>query len=222
MKKDFTLLWGVLLILAGLLFLAQTWSAGSVFPGGVWAGVWAAIFTGAGLTFGWVFVTDPSGSWWAAIPGMSLLALGMVTGAHSLGWDTESAWLGSLFLGMIGLSFWLIYAFRRDCWWAIIPGGALFTLAAVALVSTWAEGIVAGAVFFFGLALTFGLVAVLPAEHGRMGWALYPAVVLAILGVVVLLSLGSIANYLWPLSLIAAGLWLLYRQISGGEMFRRR
>ena len=37
-----------------------------------------------------------------------------------------------MFLGTIGLSFWVIYLTRRDFWWAVIPGGALMTLALVA------------------------------------------------------------------------------------------
>ena len=29
-------------------------------------------------------------------------------------------------LGMIGVSFWIIYLTDHQNWWAIIPGGALF------------------------------------------------------------------------------------------------
>src|SRR5688572_21639282 len=224
MKRDFTLLWGALLIVAGVLFLVQSLStAGGVFTmDGTWAAVWAVIFAGAGLSFGWVFITDAVHSWWATIPGLALLALSVLTGATSFGWDAEGTWMGSLFLGMIGLSFWLVYAVRRDFWWAVIPGGTLVTLAAVALVSRWATELVPGAVFFFGLAITFGLVSVLPTEHGHMTWALIPASALTLLGVAVLFSVGSAQNYVWALALIAAGLWLLYRQFRGGGMVQRR
>jgi hypothetical protein len=219
MKRDFTLLWGVLLVLAGLLFLVQTWILGGVWQAeGAWAAVWAVVFGGVGLTFGWVFATDPHRSWWAAIPGLTLLALSVLVGAHGLGWDSEGTWLGAFFLGMIGLSFWLIYAVRRDYWWALIPGGVLLTLAVVALTSTWSEGLVPGAIFFFGLALTFCLVAFLPSEHGNFGWALYPAIVLAVFGVIVLASRTAVVGFVWPLVLIVAGLFLLYRQYRSSHL----
>ena len=37
--------------------------------------------------------------------------------------DKLGAWGGALFLGSIGLAFWVIYFVRRDFWWAVIPGG---------------------------------------------------------------------------------------------------
>jgi hypothetical protein len=223
MKRDFTILWGALLIVAGLLFLIQAITTGGTFSTDrVWAGIWALIFAGAGLTFGWVFLTDTIGSWWAAIPAMALIALGILTGAASFGWAQESDWLGALFLGMIGLSFWIIYAVKREFWWAIIPGGALLSLAAVVLASIWSTGEVAGSVLFFGLAITFAILWAVPTEEGHMGWALFPAVILAFLGTAVLLNFGSAANYVWAIGLIAIGLWLLYRQFGGGATMQHR
>ena len=223
MKRDFTLLWGVLLIVAGALFLVQTLVTGDAFTTDrAWAGVWAILFGGAGLTFGWVFLTDRSESWWAAIPATTFLGLSILTGVTSLGWQGEGAWMGAVFLAMIGLGFWLVYAVRRDFWWAIIPGGVLFTLAVVVLVSIWAKDSTPGAVFFFGLALTFGLLALLPTRDGHIGWAIFPAIACTLLGATVLFSASSAANYIWPLALIVMGLWLLYRQFRGGQLVQRR
>jgi hypothetical protein len=230
MRREFTVLWGVLLIVAGILFLVQ--SLGTV--GGeftmdkAWAGVWSVFFAGAGISFGWVFLTEPPKSWWAAIPATTLLGLSVITGASALGWEGNGTWLGAFFLGMIGLSFWLIYAVKREFWWAVIPGGALFTLAAVALFSQWVDGPTAGAIFFFGLALTFGLLALLPTEQGQpteqghMSWPVFPAVVLSLFGVTALFSANAAANYIWPLVLIVAGIWLLYRQFRGTEILERK
>ena len=123
---------------------------------------------------------------------------------------------------MIGLSFWIVYAVKREFWWAIIPGGTLFTLAAVAIVSRFEPGDISGAVFFFGLALTFVLVWAVPREHGHMGWALYPAAALAMVGTLVLFSVGAAGNYVTSLALIATGLWLLFRQFKGDTLAHRR
>jgi hypothetical protein len=130
--------------------------------------------------------------------------------------------MGAVFLAMIGLGFWLVYAVKQEFWWAIIPGGALFTLAAVVLASMWAKDPTPGAVFFFGLALTFGLLLLVPTADGHMGWPIFPAIACALLGVTVLFSASSAANYIWPLALIAMGLWLLYRQFRGGQIVQRR
>jgi hypothetical protein len=223
MRREITVLWGALLIVAGALFLVQTLVTGDAFTTDrAWAGVWAILFGGAGLTFGWVFLADRSESWWAAIPATTLLGLSVIIGASALGWEGNGTWLGAFFLGMIGLSFWLIYAVKRDYWWAVIPGGALFTLAAVALFSQWVDGPIAGAIFFFGLALTFGLLALLPTEHGHMSWPIFPAAVLSLFGVTALFSANDAANYIWPLVLIVVGIWLLYRQFRTGGMVQRR
>ena len=75
---------------------------------------------------------------------------------------------GLIFLGGIGLAFWLAYATdRADRWWALMPAGALTTLAVVSVVGdVWSERYTAS-VFFLGLAITFLLVRV-PATICRM------------------------------------------------------
>jgi hypothetical protein len=86
--------------------------------------------------------------------------------------------------------------FHRKQWWALIPGGVLLTLAGVTLVS---EPDYAGGLFFLGLALTFGLIYFLPKPSGKSQWALYPAVFLLAVGVLVNLGEANVLNYVWPL-----------------------
>jgi len=207
----------VLLIVGGILALAQTILVGNRIDteNVVWATIWSVVFTCAGLAFAWVFFSDPQRSWWAAIPGLTFLALAILVSARSFGWDADGTYLGALFLGMIGLSFWVIYVVKREFWWAVIPGGTLLTLAAVTIVSQLTESTIAGAVFFFGLALTFGLLMLLPREDKHMTWPLIPCAMLTLMGFMVLFNSGPARNYGWPVALIAVGLYLLYRQFRG-------
>ena len=187
-----------------------------------WEAVWAILFAVVGLAFLWEFVSDPPGLWWAAIPGCTLLGLAAIVGFVTLGEaDSAGPWLGALFMGSVSAAFWLVYLAHRDFWWAIIPGGATLTIAVISLLATWWQSELLGAMLFFGLALTFGLVAIVPTPRGPMTWALIPAAVLAVLGLAVLLASTSDVNYIWALALIAAGIYLLFRRRDGGEMTRR-
>jgi hypothetical protein len=74
-----------------------------------------------------------------------------------------------------------------------------------------------GWVFFLGLALTFGLLAVIPTPSGRMVWPIYPAALLLGLAVAVLLLTGELLGYFWSATLILAGLGLAYRAVRTTE-----
>jgi hypothetical protein len=219
-RTDFNIIWGILLIVAGILFLLQTNGLLGDTSSVVWQIIWAIAFAAAGLAFAWRFLADRTGAWWAAIPGSVLLALALLLTLDLLGLaEGNAAWLGSVFLGLIGLSFWVIYFTHREFWWAVIPGGVLLTLALVALMATWYTGEVVGSIFFFGMAATFGLVYLLPTPFGRMTWALIPAGVLAVLGLALLMAFTAIFEYIWAVVLILVGLYLLLRP-RGGEMRR--
>jgi hypothetical protein len=114
-------------------------------------------------------------------------------------------------LGSIGLAFWVIYVVRREFWWALIPAGTLTTLAFVAALADRIPDMATGGIFFLGLAATFGLVYLLTGPLDRQRWALIPGGVLAVLGILLILSLGGLINYIWALALIGVGVYLLRR-----------
>ncbi|WP_269089290.1 hypothetical protein [Thermus thermamylovorans] len=121
----------------------------------------------------------------------------------------EATWGGALFLLGAGFGFAGVYAADRGQWWALIPGGILLSLAAVALVEGLFPGTDAGFLLFLGLALTFGLLFLLGHR-----WALWPA-----LGVLVPLGLGSpplrgFLAYALPLALILSGGYLFWRGLG--------
>jgi hypothetical protein len=188
---------GLILILAGGLFVLQNMgildNVGDVF--------WGVVFLAAGALFLFAFFT---GSWWAVIPGLTLAGIGVLI----LLPDSLEMFGGAVFLGAISLAFWLVFATAtRERWWAIIPAGVLTTLAVVSFLPEFVGGVETGAFFFFGLAITFAIVALL----AGMRWAWYPAAALGLLGFLVLLAVGDVANYIMAAALIAAGGFLLYR-----------
>jgi hypothetical protein len=198
-KLDPSIVGGLILILAGGLFLLQTLgyldNVGDVF--------WGALFLAAGLLFLFAFVT---GSWWGAIPGCILAGIG----ALILLPDSLDLYGGALFLGSISLAFWLVFLTApRERWWALIPAGVLTTLAVVTFLPDMIGDMATGGIFFFGLALTFLLVALLTG----MRWAYYPAAALALVGLLAVFSLGAISNYAWAVVLIGGGGYLVYRAL---------
>jgi len=199
---------GALLILAGGLGFLQAFGllqdASDVFWGIVFllaGGVFLALFAGGFAT----------GQWWAVIPGLVLAGIGVVI----LLPDSLDDLGGAVFLGAIGLSFWLVYLSGRDRWWAIIPGGVLVTLAIVsALPDNFAGGTDTGGVFFLGLALTFLLVALLVG----MRWAYWPAGALGVFGIFLFFqSQIYLLSYLAAAALIAAGGFIIWRSLRSGD-----
>jgi len=206
-RNNFRLLVGGALVLMGLLVLLQETG---VIPSVNW--FWAAVFIFSGIAFLIVFARKRS-RWWALIPGLTLAGVGVTM----LLPEPLSYLGGAVVLGAVGLSFWFIYFSAQENWWAIIPGGALLTLAVVSATTPMLPVLGLGALFFFGLGLTFFLVAVLPNPFGRMTWAFIPAGVLFLLGLLTFSArFQQYALYVWPVVLIIAGIYLLFLY------FRRR
>jgi hypothetical protein len=209
-RTELSALWGVLLIAGGVLFLLQ-----SLDIVGHGAGLVVALLFGAGgITFVYLFLRNRA-QWWAVIPGFALLGLATLMVAEQVLPGKLGGMVGGpIFLGALGLSFWVIYLNQRDHWWAIIPGGVLLTLAAVASADAISVGMDTGSVFFLGLGATFALLYVLPTPEGRIRWAIIPAAVMLILGVVIAAQQAVALRYLWPLALILVGLLMVWRTIS--------
>ncbi|HEU5327147.1 MAG: hypothetical protein ACTHMJ_12955 [Thermomicrobiales bacterium] len=203
-RIDSRALWGTVLIIGGgVLLLLNT----GVITFAEW--VWAGIFSIAGGVFLAYFLYNRR-QWGALLPASTLLGIGVVLGLAALGGEYVQ-WGGSAFLALLGAGFAAVYFDRRERWWAIVPAGALFTLALVAAVGPTGQASLAGSLLFYGLALTFGVVYLVPAPQGRRQWALFPAAACLLLGTLVLGTLGPAAGYVWSLALIAVGAYLLYR-----------
>jgi hypothetical protein len=205
MKKDLSrLVWGGILILAGVLFFLQELNI----LGNAFQFLWLLIMAAGSAVFLWIYFSRKD-QWWAIIPGLVLLGLAVSTLDWLLNILPGSDWTGAVFLGCIGLAFWFVYLRRQDQWWAVIPGGVMLTLAAVTALDNfinWSE-----VVFFLGLATTFLLVAVLPNTGQDTRWAFIPAAILGIIGLTIFAPIKNLMFYLWPVLLIALGVYILVR-----------
>jgi hypothetical protein len=210
-RLDVRAIGGILLIIVGILLLLQNLGIFEV----IVTLIWALIFAAGGAIFLYMFLTNRA-NWWAIIPGFALLGLAALIALDEFFPRVGNALGGAIFLGGIGLAFWVIYLQKREHWWAIIPGGVLFTLALIAGLSPIYEGPAMGGVFFLGLGLTFGLLYFVPIPQGRMKWALIPAAVLVVMGLLITAITTRILDVLFAAALILFGLYLLFR------MFRSR
>jgi len=200
-------LWGVLLVVMGILFLLESLQILAL------GGAWAALFVAAALVFGFAFF-ESRANWWAAIPGMVLLSIGVLIGTDALFPRLADAIGGSIVLGGIALSFWIIYLRTRlTQWWSIIPGGILGSLALGIAVEPFVHGDAFVGIFFTGMALTFLLVYLLPTVGEKMAWALIPAGILGAMGLIFLSVATRLMGILWPLLLIGVGAYVLLRAL---------
>ncbi len=194
---------------AGLTTLLATLGA----PGEVAA---ALLFICLGGAFAGIYLLDRRLNWWAIIPGgaMAALALGLLLAGLAGG----EAFAVVFFLGL-GVVFIALYfapiAGRRRNWWAIIPAGALLSLALVVLFSSVGDGSLAGSMLFLGLGATFGVLYLMRGPEQHTGWAWIPAAALLVFGAFILFVSGAVAygGIFWSLVLIILGLFLIYRQM---------
>ncbi len=97
-------------------------------------------------------------------------------------------------------------------WWALIPGGVLTVIALITFVSgRELSGQAIAAIMLFGLAAVFALVRFATRSSPYMGWATWVAIILAVIGVLVLITGPQAAVLVGPAILIGLGLFLLAR-----------
>ncbi len=206
MKRiDTRVIVGLALIAAGVLFLLQTFE---IIPSDIPL-IWVGAFGIGGLIFLYVAVVDRE-NWWALIPGCTLLGMSGAIALSAALPELGGNYAAAFFMGMIGLSFWLIYLVSRGAyWWAVIPGGAVCSVAAMIALEPFIGAGAAG-VLLWGIAATFVLLYFLPTSEGRMTWALIPAGVLTLVGLLIAAAATAVLRYVWPAVLIVVGLYLLW------------
>jgi hypothetical protein len=176
--------------------------------GDLWSFIIAAFFATAGIAFLVVLIANKR-NWWAAIPGMTLLGLAVLIGSATLFPALDGTFAAALFMAFIAAGFWIIFFLNTQNWWAVIPGGTLLSVAALIAVSSIGEGTLGVGLMFTGMALTFGLVALLPNGGNRMRWPFIPGGILLIMGLSFLFAVGSWFRYLLPGGLILVGIVLI-------------
>ena len=208
-KLNPAMAWGIILIGVGVLALLQ--SLGLLILG--WSWIASPVFLVAGGVFIYLFITDQE-RWWAIIPGLTLAGLGVLMILGALPWGFAGQLGGAVFMGSISAAFWIIYLRNREFWWAIIPGGAVGSLAVLILVADFLPEMAGAGLFFLGMGATFGLVYLLARAEEKMTWALIPGGIMAAMGALFVISSLRALRWLWPLALIAAGVYVVVRALS--------
>jgi hypothetical protein len=177
------LFWGLLLIAAGGVALAQQLGFIDQFSEQVWTWVFALVsllgfinYALSGWTqWGWLF---PAG-----VFGGLAVTVALATN------NVDSAAVGSpLFFGLL-IPFAAAYVMdRAKNWWALIPGGLMLFLALTTLLVDNTGGEWVGALFLFMIALSFFVVYLNNRAHT---WALLVAYITGVLGIAPLMATGG-------------------------------
>ena len=211
-KRMLPTILGAILILGGLLLLF-----GNLGLFEVGAFLWAILLAGAGVFFVLLYFQDRR-QWWAWIPGTTLLSVGLLLALEGLMPGDTGELGGVIVTGGIGLGFLIVYLTTRQNWWAIIPGGALLSIAAMLFIQEilpFGNEEMGLGVFFFGLGLTFLGLSRVQTEKGPMKWPLIPGGILLGIGILVILfgSAADLFPYIGALALIAVGVIILWRAL---------
>jgi len=199
--------WGAMFIIIGGIFLLQYF--GLITLGAL---LWAIIIASGGVLFLSIFFAENT-NWWALIPGVTLISVAIVIAIGSLLPDLGGELGGLVILGGIGLSFILVYLVQRENWWAIIPGGVMLSIGAIVGLESFLPGAATGGLFLIGLGATFAVLALVPTPQGKMQWALIPAGILAVIGLVLLVVSADIFRIVGAVGLIVLGGFILYRNL---------
>lgn len=206
-RKSGSQIWGTLLILIGLVLLADNLGVLEQ-----WEIPVASLILGSiSLVFLGVFVHDHE-HWWALIPGMVTGVIAVAVLAAERGLIADYV-VGASIVGGVGLPFLLIFLLDRDHWWALIPGMTMIGIAAAIFL----EGIgviggpATGGLIVGGVALGFLSIYLVDRQQW---WALIPGGATGI--VAFFLMLAAASRFIWPVAIILTGLLMLRGSLRGG------
>lgn len=140
----------------------------------------APLFFGIALPFVVAYFLDRSRNWWALIPAGVMLFFGFLMFISDNGPDE---WIGTLFLFMIALSFFVVYLNNRARQWALLVAYILFVLSIAPAMASFGGDVPAyfGVIFLLAVALPFFI---LYFRDEKNWWAIIPAGVLTVLAVI--------------------------------------
>ena len=153
------------------------------------AAVASPLFIGLLIPFSAAYLTDRTRNWWALIPGGVMLFLALTT---LLVDNTGGEWVGVMFLLMFSLAFLVVYLINHTRTWALLVAyifGVLSLAPMLAAIGDTAGYF--GSILMFAIALPFFIVYFRTPDNW---WAIIPAGVLSVVGVVVGLAIAGVIN----------------------------
>jgi len=199
MKAKWTnLFWGIILIAAGGLFLAQ--NLGYLEELGLQ--VWMIIFGVTSLLFFATYFINGVSNWGWLFPACIFAALALTLWMADN--NVEGSVMGAPILAAVGIPFLVVFAIApRRNWWALIPAWVMIVLTLIVLLADQVQGEWIGALVLFSVGLPFLLVFI---YNRKNWWALIPAWTLLIVGLITLLS--SLVQGEWIGVLVLMGIAL--------------
>jgi hypothetical protein len=193
--KWINLFWGVILIAAGALFLAQNLG----YLDQLDLPVLMVIFTVVSLLFFVTYFANGFRNWGWLFPAFIFAALALVLWMQAQGFD--GPWLGVPVLAAIALPFLVAFALSpRGNWWALIPAWVMVVISVILLFVDQIQAYWVGALVLFSIGFPFLLVYL---ADRKQWWALIPAWILLVIGLVVLLSASVPGEWIGALVLFA-------------------
>lgn len=207
MLRDPRTIFGILLILAGVLFGLQELDLIS----GNWEDPIFTLAYGVGFIFFLLSFLEDRSRWWAALVGLILLGLTLEQASEMVFPGFAADFSGAIFLGMIGVAFLVVYFIDRQMWWALIPAGVMLSLTALVVVDDLSPNLPfdSAGLLFIGMGLTFLVLYFLPGYREQLSWAIFPAVPLLIFGLFIGFGEYDLWAYVWPALVILLGVYFL-------------
>lgn len=214
MRRDPRIVIGLLLILAGVLFGLQEMNLIK----GEWEDPIFTLAYGVGMIFFLSSFAQDRSRWWAALAGLSLLALTLLKVSEMTLPGFADQFGGALLLGTIGIAFLAVFIIDRNMWWALIPGGVLLSLTTMLVVEQLLAPLPfdSAGILFIGMGLTFLLINFMTVDGERMNWAIFPALPLLVFGLFIAFSQQALWDYIWPALLVFGGLYFLVSSLRRG------
>jgi len=152
------------------------------------AAVGSPLFFGLLIPFVAAYLTDRTRNWWALIPGGVMLFLALTT---LLVDNVGGEWVGSLFLFLIALSFFVVYLNNHTRTWALLVAYVMFVLSIAPAMASGGGDTAAyfGSVFLFAIALPFFVIYFRSAKNW---WAIIPAGVMTTLSIIAGLAIAGL------------------------------
>jgi hypothetical protein len=196
--RSINLVWGIILILAGGLFLAQNLGYLDELP----LNTWVIIFAGLSLLFFVTYFINGVQAWGWLFPAFIFAGLTVTMALTSVG--VESDLLGVPVLIGVALPFVAVFALnRRENWWALIPAWVLTMIALLIPITTQVSGDLVGVFVMLAIGLPFLVVYLVNRNNW---WALIPAGVMLLIAIIILISTQASGQFVAPLILLAIAL----------------
>jgi hypothetical protein len=178
--KSMNAIWGLALVIAGVLFLAQNMGWIGEIPGQLWK----FIFAGLSLLFFTTYFINGVRAWGWLFPACIFAALSVITTLGDAG--SDSPVLGSMMMWSIAAPFLVAFGLEtKKKWWALIPAWVLIVIGGLIVLEGKMPDEVFAGLILFSIALPFLVVYL--TDRSRW-WALIPGGVLIVVAFIPLIA----------------------------------